>query len=43
MSDTPERRRQIGAFARLDAIMEIGHIIPSDKAAALVLDSVRRS
>ena len=43
MSDTPERRRQIEAFARLDAIMEIGHTIPSDRAAALVLDSVRRS
>ena len=41
MSDTPERRRQIDAFARLDAIMEIGRAIPSDRAAAAVLQ-VRR-
>ena len=36
--DTPERRRQIEAFARLDAIMEIGRAAPSDRAAAVVLD-----
>jgi lipid-A-disaccharide synthase len=38
LSDTPERRRQIEAFARLDAIMEIGTAMPSDRAAAVVLD-----
>jgi lipid-A-disaccharide synthase len=38
MSDTPERRRQIEAFARLDSIMEIGRADPSDRAARLVLD-----
>jgi lipid-A-disaccharide synthase len=38
LSDTPERRRQIKAFARLDAIMEIGTAAPSDRAAAVVLD-----
>jgi lipid-A-disaccharide synthase len=38
LSDTPERRRQIDAFARLDAIMEIGRAVPSDRAAAAVLD-----
>ena len=38
LSDTPERRRQIEAFARLDAIMEIGRAAPSDRAAAMVLD-----
>jgi lipid-A-disaccharide synthase len=38
MSDTPERRRQIEAFGRLDAIMEIGRAVPSDRAAAVVLD-----
>ncbi len=38
LSDTPERRRQIDAFARLDTIMEIGRAVPSDRAAAAVLD-----
>ena len=38
MSDTPERRRQVEAFARLDSIMEIGKAVPSDRAAAVVLD-----
>jgi lipid-A-disaccharide synthase len=38
LSDTPERRRQIEAFSRLDAIMEIGQVTPSDRAAAVVLD-----
>jgi lipid-A-disaccharide synthase len=36
--DTPERRRQIEAFARLDTIMDIGKAAPSDRAAAVVLD-----
>jgi lipid-A-disaccharide synthase len=38
LSDTPERRRQIEAFARLDALMDIGKATPSDRAAAVVLD-----
>lgn len=38
LSDTPERRRQITAFALLDTIMEIGKAVPSDRAAAVVLD-----
>ena len=38
LSDTPQRRRQIDALARLDAIMEIGQTAPSDRAAAAVLD-----
>ncbi len=38
LSDTPERRRQTTAFARLDTIMEIGKAVPSDRAAAVVLD-----
>jgi len=37
LADSPERRRQTEAFARLDAIMEIGHASPSDRAAAAVL------
>ena len=42
LGDTPERRRQIDAFGRLDAIMEIGHATPSDRAAAVVLDCIGR-
>ena len=38
LADTPERRRQIEAFGRLDAIMEIGTARPGDRAAAVVLD-----
>jgi lipid-A-disaccharide synthase len=38
LSDTPQRRRQVDALARLDAIMEIGQAAPSDRAAAAVLD-----
>ena len=37
-ADTPERRRQIEAFGRLDGIMGIGKGAPSDRAAAVVLD-----
>ena len=37
-SDTPERRRQIEAFARLDAIMQIGTSAPASRAAEIVLD-----
>jgi lipid-A-disaccharide synthase len=38
LGDTPARRRQVEAFARLDAIMDIGKAAPSDRAAQLVLD-----
>jgi lipid-A-disaccharide synthase len=41
LSDTPERRRQVEAFARLDGIMEIGKAVPSDRAASVVLDCAR--
>lgn len=34
--DTPERRRQIEAFARIPAIMGVGRLIPSEKAADIV-------
>ncbi|MBS0535450.1 MAG: lipid-A-disaccharide synthase [Proteobacteria bacterium] len=37
MSDTPERRRQVEAFAGLDRIMGLGQGAPSDRAAAIVL------
>jgi lipid-A-disaccharide synthase len=42
LSDTPQRRRQIEAFARLDGLMAIGQASPSDRAASLVLDCVNR-
>ena len=37
LGDTPERRRQIEAFATLDAIMEIGSRAPAARAADIVL------
>jgi lipid-A-disaccharide synthase len=37
LSDTPERRRQVDAFARLDAVMCLGGGTPSARAAARVL------
>jgi lipid-A-disaccharide synthase len=40
-NDGPERRRQLDAFARLDAIMEIGGEAPSRRAAKLVLNYAR--
>ncbi|HTZ03833.1 MAG TPA: lipid-A-disaccharide synthase [Xanthobacteraceae bacterium] len=42
VADTAERRRQIEAFGRLDAIMGIGAAAPSAKAAAIVLETARR-
>ncbi|MGA9323966.1 MAG: hypothetical protein WBW06_23175, partial [Xanthobacteraceae bacterium] len=41
LSETPERSRQIEAFARLDRIMALD-MVPSAKAAAIVLDVARR-
>ena len=37
LAETPARRRQIEAFAGLDALMDIGKAIPSERAAAVVL------
>ena len=37
LGDTPERRRQCAALARLDAAMEVGAATPSARAAAIVL------
>jgi lipid-A-disaccharide synthase len=42
LSDTPERRRQVEAFKRLDDLMEIGHATPSERAAEIVLKYARR-
>ena len=42
MNESPARQRQVDAFARLDAIMEIGQSTPSDRAAAIVLACAER-
>jgi lipid-A-disaccharide synthase len=42
VGDTPDRQRQVETFERLDGIMEIGQKAPSDRAAAVVLDTVGR-
>lgn len=42
LSDTPQRRRQIEAFARLDGLMDIGGLPASERAAAVVLQFHRR-
>ncbi len=41
IADTPARRRQIEAFAGLDAIMGVGTTAPSSRAAGIVLDLAR--
>jgi lipid-A-disaccharide synthase len=41
LADTPERRRQLDAFARLDQIMAIGAANPSETAADIVLELAR--
>ena len=40
--DSVERRRQIEAFERLDDIMEIGRLVPSERAAEIVLNYATR-
>ncbi|MCX7310607.1 MAG: lipid-A-disaccharide synthase [Alphaproteobacteria bacterium] len=42
LADTPERRRQVEAFARLDSIMEIGTREPAARAADIVLGAIRK-
>jgi lipid-A-disaccharide synthase len=42
LTDTPQRRRQVAAFARLDELMAIGGTGPSDRAASVVLDCAGR-
>jgi lipid-A-disaccharide synthase len=42
LSHTPLRRRQLAAFAKLDAIMATGEQSPSVKAAEIVLATLRR-
>jgi len=42
LSDTPERARQLAAFARLDAVMDLGTAAPSVRAARAVQDVIAR-
>jgi lipid-A-disaccharide synthase len=42
MSDTTQRRAQIEAFRRLDTVMQIGRVVPSDRAALAVLQCAGR-
>ncbi|MBV9078378.1 MAG: lipid-A-disaccharide synthase, partial [Methylobacteriaceae bacterium] len=43
LTDTPERRRQVEAFGRLDAIMESGGpTTPSERAASIVIAAMAR-
>jgi lipid-A-disaccharide synthase len=42
IADTPERKKQLDAFARLDPIMGIGTTAPSEKAAAVVMECASR-
>jgi lipid-A-disaccharide synthase len=42
LSDTPARRGQCDAFARLDAIMQIGEAVPSRRAASIVCGLARQ-
>jgi lipid-A-disaccharide synthase len=43
LEDSPLRRRQMEAFAKLDAIMSTGHQPPSARAADIVLATLRKS
>jgi lipid-A-disaccharide synthase len=43
LSDSPARRRQLEAFARIDSIMSMGDRPPSARAADLVLATMRNS
>lgn len=43
VADTPERKHQLDAFERLDAIMEIGRSAPAARAADIVLAVARRT
>jgi lipid-A-disaccharide synthase len=42
LSDTPERKKQADAFAKLDTIMSTGHQPPSVRAADIVLATMRK-
>jgi len=43
LADTPLRRRQLEAFAKIDTIMSTGSQPPSLRAAEIVLEAMRKS
>jgi lipid-A-disaccharide synthase len=43
LEDSPLRRRQVEAFAKLDAIMSTGSATPSMRAADIVLAAMRKT
>ena len=43
LSDSPERRKQVEAFARLDEVMQIGTAQPARRAAEIVAQVARKS
>jgi lipid-A-disaccharide synthase len=43
LTDSPLRRRQVEAFAKIDAIMSTGNQPPSVRAADIVLATLRKS
>jgi lipid-A-disaccharide synthase len=43
LTDTPERRAQVAAFARLDGLMALDHGTPSGRAAEIVLETAARA
>ena len=43
LNDSPQRRRQREAFARLDTVMSTGNQPPSVRAADIVLETMRKS
>ena len=42
LGDTPERRKQGAALQRLDHLMQVGHEAPSERAARIVEEVLRR-
>lgn len=42
LADTPERKRQVDAFATIDGIMSTGNVSPSVRAADIVLATMRK-
>jgi lipid-A-disaccharide synthase len=43
LGDTPARRRQVEAFAKIDPIMSTGNQPPSVRAADIVLATMRKA
>jgi lipid-A-disaccharide synthase len=43
LGDTPLRRKQVEAFARIDSIMSTGNQPPSVRAAEIVLATMRKA